>query len=508
MAKKNPPAPPATDTPIVYLRSVADLRQLESDAEFLNELLDAHAVGDVDRAAKCVIAALPAMQDSNLADATVGLVHNMGVEEGRFPASYKKMLCLAVDFGLPEYAYNAANRLMDGPRSIRTYKKAEKYYKIAMGFNERPDLQAAAHVNYCVIIRDGLLSGTPDWPAAVEIYETAARMGLVKAMFNAANVSSWLAYRGDRTYGERAAYWLKYALDYRASHKPSLDMEPPAKLEEVFEQCMVLLSGLHIDARFDGAMLEEGIRWAREAAERGNDHARHNLGIGHIHRIRGMTTKPSKSPGGNWRSVLSQMDWRFKGRLRHESVSVPTSPVELETMKIDWLTVELDDGSQFPLFVTHSPCLPAFEGLDLLEFAARDLAKRHPGGFFLVSRRGYFVFHGEDSHTPIHVWQNGRLRMQTLWMGSSPEVVLQHTREGVEFLDSRFGTWTCMIPIAVNALDEGFVVAAHATPAQPWVGVGADWCLPYVDESQLYKLSIYIDTDEADPTRKRAYLVG
>lgn len=504
---KHPPVPPATDDPIVYLRTISEKRERDKEVDFLSELLDAHKAGDVDRAAKCVIAALPGITGSKLAQSTVSLVNYLAAELDHYPTSLRTLLCKAVDAGLNEFAYNAANHLMAAAKSVTAYKKAERYYKIAMAYDKDPAIQAAAHVNYCPLIRDGLISGTPDWPAAVEIYEVAARMGLVKAMFNAGNVCSWLAYRGDVNYGARAAYWLKAALDYRATGKPSLDMETPAQLDEVFADCMFVLSALNIDVKFEEAELEEGIRWAREAAERGNSSARRNLGIGYIRRIMSMTDKPSKSPGGNWRAVLTHMDWKFSGRLRTEKVAVPVGPRKVAHMKVDWLTVELNNGSQLPLFVTHGPCLPAFNGLELMTLAAEQLADRHPDGFFLLSRRGYFVFRKEGSHTPIHVWKDGQLSMQALWMGSSPEVVLRHARDEVDFLDARFSTWTCMIPIAVNALDEGFVVAKDVTFEQPWVGVGDQWCLPYVDEAQLLKLGLLVEDDDNAPGGKRAWIL-
>jgi TPR repeat protein len=505
MAKKSLPVPPTTDNPIVYVRTRAETRTHENENDFLKELLDAQGTEDVDRAAKCVKAALPAIADRKLADAMVAIVHIMATDSRCYPTSFKALLCAAADHGFLDYAYNAANHLMDGAKSVAAYKKAERYYKLAMAYEGHPGTQAAAHVNYCAIVRDGLISGVTDWPAAVEIYETAARMGLVKAMFNAGNVSSWLAFKGDRAYGARAAYWMKYALDFRAAGKPGLDVETSAELENVFVQCMTVLSALHIDAHFDGANLEEGIRWAREAAGKGSHSAQSNLGIGYIHRLMRMRAKPSKSPGGNWRAVLTQLDWRFTGRQRAESVAVPVEAGETIPIKIDWLTVELTDGTTMPLFVANYPCLPAHNGLELINYLAARLAERHPDRFFLLSRKAYFVQTPTGSHTPIHVWHNGRLHRQTLWVESSPELVIQHAQDGVRFLDERYGTWTCMIPIAVNALDEGFVVAADASPDLLWVGVGDPWCLPFVDEENLIELGVFLKTDENQ--QKRAYIL-
>lgn len=343
MAKKPTrelPAPPATDNPILLLRSMSTRKELA----FLAEILDAHEACDVDRAAECVIGALSSTMEREIVNSMLGLVNNLAHETDHYPKSVNAMLCKAADAGFHKYAYNAANQIMAGAKTRKAYREAERYYKLAMAFEENPGMQAAAHVNYCPIVRDGLISGTPDWPAAVEIYEIAARMGLVKGMFNAGNVCSWLAGRGDKAYGERAAYWFKFALDVRASGKSTLDMETPAELEEVFEQCMVGLSACHIDSQFDGADLEEGIRWAKVVADRGNEHGRHNLGVGYMRRLATLAAKPEGSPGANWRSVLSKMDWRFEGEIVSQTLMLPSGSRKRVPMDVDKLIVEFEDG--------------------------------------------------------------------------------------------------------------------------------------------------------------------
>lgn len=483
MDKNRPPTPPHTDNPIIILRSLS----LHAEHEFLGELLTAHKAGDVDRAAKCATAVLSSTMSRDTVNAMVGVVNNLAYEKNYYPPSVTVLLCKAADSGFHEYAYNAANHLMDGPENPKTYQEAERYFKMAMAFSEKPELQAAAYVNYCPLIRDGLISGTPDWPAAVTLYETAARMGLVKAMFNAGNVSSWLAARGDREYGARAAYWFQQALAVQENGTSTLDMETPEELGEVYAQSMVAMSALHIDAKFDGAQLEEGIRWAKAAIKRGAAEARQNLGVAYIRRLRNLAAAPG-SPGANWRSVLSQMDWQFSGS--PTTICVAAGAADGTSEQVDMLTVELSDGTTMPLFVTHEACLPALGGLELLTEIGIALVDRYPDGYFLLSRKALFMQQGEASYTPIYVWHDGKFTRQALWMGSSPDVVLQHAAEGVEFLDERFGTWTCMIPIAVNVLDEGFVVAKKAELGLPWVGAGGGWCMPFLDEGQLSKVGI------------------
>jgi hypothetical protein len=490
MTKKRPPAPPVATNPIVVKPSMSEVERLA----VLDELLQAHGDGNVDRAAKCVIEALSTKMERELVESLVSVVNNMAHEEDSYPPSLATMLRKATDAGFHEFAYNAANQIFEAAKSIKQYREAEAYFKIAMAFKENPALQAAAYVNYCPIVRDGLISGKPDWPAAVEIYETAARMGLVKAMFNAGTVCGWLADKGHEAYGARAAYWYNHALEHRASRKPSLDMESLQELEESeYARCMVALSALNIDARFAGADLEEGIRWAREMASRGDHHALNNLGIGRIRRLVRLVAKPQNSPGANWRTVLVQLDWRFKGEVETRAISLGKEGRRRIELRVDHVLVEMADGSTMPLFVTHDACLPCDDGFELLSIIAQTLEKQHPTGFFLLPRKALFVELKGRSCTPIYAMHKGRLRAQALWASGSPDLVLQHAQEGIEFPDERFSNWTCMVPIAVNALDEGFVVAAETKFEQPYVSVGEPWRMPFVDKDKLLDLRIVLE---------------
>ena len=186
------------------------------------------------------------------------------------------------------------------------------------------------------------------------------------------------------------------------------------------------------------------------------------------------------------------MDWEFNDGIQPLSVRSPAGPEEGALTLVDSLTVKLADGTVIPLFAIHDPCLPEFGGLELLSGIAFVLADRHPAGYFLVSRKALFIQKGERSFTPIYVWYDGKFSRQALWMGGSPDQVLQNARAGVEFTDERFGNVNCMIPIAVNVLDEGYVVAEVAKPELPWVGVGEPWRMPFFDRSQLAKLRIAI----------------
>lgn len=488
MPKSRTPSPPETNNPIVYLQSQAALRQ---EWEFLDEFLTACDVKDVDRAARCAISAISAPRERSLVIAMTSVVNNLAHEEDSWPKSVTEMLCKASDAGFHEFAYNAGNRLMEGAKSVKRYREAERYYKLAMAYADEPEMQAAAHVNYCSIIRDGLISGKPDWARAVEIYETAARMGLVKGMFNAGNVSAWLANQGDREYGARAVYWFEQAIEFHAAQKPKLDFETWAELDEVIDACVLELSACHIDSKFDGADLDEGIRLARQLADKGHAHGRHNLGVGYTNRLTALSVQPQATPGANWRAVLSQMDWTFSG-----DVTTRTHHIHIAELRrtvyatVDRILVDVGRGRTLPLFVTHEHCLPFTGGLTLLEIIANALVQQNPEGFFLVSRKAVFVPVDRRVFTPIYVFHDNEFSQQSLWLGCSPSQLIEQARADVDFLDKSCGASNCILAIAVNALDEGYVVARDASLGQPYVDVGDGYCLPYLDKHQLPALGI------------------
>lgn len=460
----------------------------------MDEFIEAHEAGDVDRAAKFVISALATTMARPMVDSLVGMVNDRAVQQGQFPPSVTVMLRTATDKGFHEYAYNAASQLMATATTPKDYREAEAYFKVAMDDEANPAMQAAAHVNYCPIIRDGLISGKPDWPAAVEIYEKAARMGLVKGMFNAGNVCLWLSEKGDKAYGKRAAYWYKHAMEHRASGKPSPDKESAQGLEDtVYVNCLVNLSGMHIDATVEDADLEEGMRWARELADRGAPIGLNNLGVGRIRRLARLTTSPQNSPGAHWRAVLEQLDWKFAGGLETMTVLLSKSGKRRIETQVDHLSLEMADGTTMPLFVTHEACLPAHGGIEMVGFIAKALSKQHPERFFLVTRKAFFIEVNGRSCTPIYVMHKGELSVQAIWASGSPELVLEHAQDGVAFPDKRFSNWNCMIPIAVNALDEGFLVVDNTNFGQPYVSVPEPWRMPFVSKAKLLDVKIILE---------------
>lgn len=481
MTKKNPPTPPASDDPIIVLRSHAS----EARIDLLEQLLELHDSKDVDGAARCALVLLGSSVAGEMGRSIAGLVNNLAHEQRNFSTAVTAVLRKAADLGHDEFAYNTANQIMGTAKTVDEYRDAEAYYKLAMSYSANPALQAAAHVNYCPIVRDGLITGVPDWPAAVEIYEAAGRMGLVKGMFNAGNVCSWIAGKGDASYGARAAQWFSAALGCRSSQKKTLDFESAEELAEIFDSCTVALSALHIDDLFEGANLEVGLQLAKSVAARGSAMAIQHVGVGHTRRLEELKAQPGASPGANWRTVLSQLDWGFCEEFQVIKARGPYGPEAL-----DMLSVITSDGGRVPLFVMHDACLPMAGGSELILEVGASLVERGFCPFFLLPRKALHLQVGHLSHSPVYVGLDGTLSQQSLWMTCTPDLVLENARKKVTFPDARFGNSSCMIPIALNALDEGFVVARDAVFRQPYIEVGDGFCMAYVDTANLVQFGI------------------
>lgn len=460
----------------------------DEQLKLLDDFSIAFDAKDLSRATQLAMAALSARVEEDtlgaLLDAVVHLA-SLYEESAPPPPDLQELLCRAVRYGFSRFAYSAANSVMENAKSVAEYQDAEQYFKIAMAYAENPAIQAAAYVNYCPIIRDGLISGEPDWPRSIEIYEVAAKMGLVKAMFNAGNMCVCMANKGAREYGDRAAYWFKHAIAVRDAAAPTLDLDLPEVLAGVFEQCEVGLMDLHIYGAFAGADETEGISRAKALAARGNPHAAYSLGAVYTRRLKHLASAPKHSPGANWQMVLAMLDWRFEGIPREERVILATPSGETTEVALDRLTVRCKDGRRVPLYVAHHACLPVSGGQRLLQVLAKAVSGSISEDFFLLPRKARFQANGDASHTPIYVRQGPMLSQQALWLGCGPEDVLQNASDKVDFLDPRFGVENCWISIALNALDEGLVVAGNAVTQQPYVNVGESWCMPFFSQENL-----------------------
>ncbi|CAN7782468.1 hypothetical protein LJR175_008219 [Variovorax sp. LjRoot175] len=462
----------------------------------LLDVFDAVDEGRFDDAARLASDALDKSPlERTLLSAMVAYVDSKAVLANRFTAAVGRLLRKATDRGFHEFAYNAANKVMESARKVSDYEVAARYYQIAMAFGDEPRTQAAAHVNFCPIVRDGLITGEKDWPGAVEIYEKAAKMGLIKGMANAGNVCLWLTSAGrEAEYGDRAARWFVTAIDHFEERRPRVDMESDAELEEVITNCRLNLAGMDIDRTYSGASLDRGISVVQELARLGHPIGKDYLRVGLRNRLEAIAENPGDSPGANWRIVLTALGWTIDEEIRVERYEAPFARrARGRTRRVDRLLVELESKSKFPLLVVHDPCIPQDGGIEMLRSIAEQAQRNHPDGFFLLCRKAYFIENEGSIYTMIFAQLPGReLYLASLWDGATPDELVQQYKDGVQFGDPAFGEKNCMISIAVNALDEGLIIAQDASRYMRYVEVGSGLRMPFVREENLLDLGIVL----------------
>lgn len=399
------------------------------------------------------------------------------------------------------YGYSLAN-VLAGSSRIEDRREAERIFLHLIESSTTPKAQAASLVNYAPLIRDGVLSGQKDWPAAVAIYERAAKMGMVLAMFNAANVSRWIADEGDRSYAQRAAYWFQYALDYVQAGRPTLDFNGEETMREVLSQCRKGLAALHIDNLIPGADVNTGIALLDGLAESGDETAAQFRQIGYRNRLSRLRARPQAVPAANWQSVFRAMGWQVDAKLFPPK---PLPGVDGLTATCFRVGVEPGKRTRITVVVMNDPVLPMHRGDDVLDVAATVLGEQfRDEGMILLDAKAVF---GENEGT-VFVPCRVQLPGGGLWLAAlaphmtSPLPLLQQAREETYLgTDPRYGAGNAMLAIAYNALSEGMAPAEAlaATPTPPWVRVGT-WCMPFFSEDILPSLGIRLPSSPS-PSR-------
>lgn len=99
----------------------------------------------------------------------------------------------------------------------------------------------------------------------------------------------------------------------------------------------------------------------------------------------------------------------------------------------------------------------------------------------MLCRKAYFIENEGSIYTMIFAQLPGReLYLASLWDGATPDELVQQYKDGVQFGDPAFGEKNCMISIAVNALDEGLIIAQDASRYMRYVEVGSGLRMPFV----------------------------
>lgn len=160
--------------------------------------------------------------------------------------------------------------------------------------------------------------------------------------------------------------------------------------------------------------------------------------------------------------------------------------------RVGLLHVELQRKAKFPLLVVHDHVFRRDSGLELVRSIAAQAQKNPSRRLLLALSEGLLRRVGGNAYTTILQLPGRELYLASLWYGATPDRLVQQCTDGVQFGDPEFGEDNCMISIAVNALDEGLIIAEDASPHMRYVEVGSGLRMPFVKEENLFDLGIVL----------------
>lgn len=407
----------------------------------------------------------------------IGAIMDLAHFKNCFGGDVLSMTAKAVDVGLTAFAYNVANQLYLTAKSPDDYEQSEHYYKIAIEYAEDDSSKAAAFVNYCPIVRDGLITGKRDLIKAIEIYEEAAKLGLVIGMFNTANVCQWLDEPAKSAYREKALYWLNAAINHVTSNKKLLGMDSAESCKAILNTSRFMIGTIHGNVNFEQADPNAGITALKAfVASNTNEELGRawHLDQCYARRIAALDKPVENTPVNRWRLILNALDWET------------TTPCQLNDFGDYFYTSGSGEPkNQIAVFVGKGFFEPGktnslIENLKLTRLAAETRA------IIALSPFGAFKSKEGDSFVAVTVIHNAKVTLAAIRAGMTPEQVVQNAENGVEFYDKRHASCSCVIPIAINKLMTGAPLNKAFNYEAPFI-VAGEWNVPWEGDMTALK---------------------
>lgn len=425
----------------------------------------------------------PGLSDNFLQKMILDQISDIAVMNGIKGPGIESMWASAAEFGYYIMAYNAANEIYQNAKSIDDYKLASRYYHIAFEKVKSPRILASAITNYAAIIRDGNITGKKDFLGAIELYEKAAEMGLVNAMFNAGNVLLWLVEAGQTTYAERAEKWFLRIIDVVESGTESVDLGGEEERRGTLRRAHLRLASMHLHDQLKHA--------SRDAFDQiiakypGDDYAEWLVKSSHQKRLSHATLVPGANAGENWASVLQLNGWTVKSCKLFKLGNITGHSLEISCDSAI-------DGTMFMMVFDHfthneiDPDLDAF-------YIALEHSELNDIPVFFAGTKGFFISVQNEMYSVIHVANNGKEVLVPIWAGATSSEVFDLVFQPPEsrFVSGREDPNNC-IPRLINALDEGITLDGTGLPNAIWIGADDVLCFPIhrADEPDRHGLTI------------------
>lgn len=420
---------------------------------------------------------LPVVQELNTKDTksidgtmiytVITAIGNTSAFKNDFTGNVVAMLKKAVDIGAQILAYNVANALMIWAKTPDDFSEAERYFNIVINNSLDRSEKAAAIVNSAVIVRDGLITGKKDYAEAIRLYEQAGELGQVTGMFNAANVSSWLAHKGDVKYYAHMEYWLQRMLDRVGGGVPLLDSDNHPGLDSMINNARIMLGQLNIFGKASNPKPIYGILLYRMVTSWGCYDPRRDYDIAYSHKIAQLSRPANEKAIDCWSYVLDAMDWRI-GHLNNFDGNMGT------------IEIVLDEEESISLIVLNNQILG--EELNkitpyLNEFVGR--MKGHGLNRYLITQNvAMYYDHGGQIYTPIIAVNGSGARIISIYPGMTTKELTSAIEGTTPFIDGVSYSSTAALPIAINLLQGGGSVIDNAGNAISISKIGV-WSVPH-----------------------------
>ena len=472
------------------------------------------AEGDLNEGLRVAIQALKTGQRATLlGKVSTLLVIERSMKEAHDPKLLRELLELGSEAGWSECSYNLANSIAGGwsdtERNVSSQwppreevATVDRLYAKVMAHKEEPDgvnndeLRSAAMVNRAALIRDGLLTGVEDWPAAVKLYEQAAELGNVVGAFNAGNVSAWLSEKGERAYAARSAKWYRRAIEMVEAGAIKPTHTSPENAKQMAESARGSLAHMVLD----GVISAEGDPVLKRITA---EHEATCTRAGHGGRVRRFTERvkaatgaAAATPAGNWLRAFTLLGWKCPGvgsveRSLFEDPTRGGNSVRLETVVFP----KQVGGQQIKLVVVWDACLPVDDGFARIEAALKHVRGKDESSYLLgVGRKAVIKVHEGYEFTPAWLVKPGEVKSTMVSIGGAstgPMDLVEQATKGRAFASSPGdASLDYEFAIAVNTLDAGVPAARTWDPGTVnWVGVGGfemkEWRMPYYDYLEL-----------------------
>ena len=458
------------ETEALYLQMLEELTELEASvnpqAQLWHQAVKLLNAMDIDLAAlKAAQACGPGLLDDHLADFVLNAISDQAVVNNISGPGIEAMWTRAAEFGRHDLAYNAANKLMDSAQTPSQYKLAARYYQRAIQNTPNVSVKASAITNYACIIRDGLITGHKDWLGAVALYEQAAQLQLLTAMYNAGNVLLWLVEGGEHHYADRAAEWFKKVIEYVATGQPTVDIGGEDLRRDMAMRANLRLASMVVFRFIKGADPEAAIGVVAPYLAT-NDYARWLVKKVYEYRLISSYVEPGHSAADNWAAILQLNGWLLKSSTPFDNGII--GGVEAKGHVLEF---QQEEGESLTLVVIDAFTHPQFDALEVLKMLGSGLSTEMNCPIFMAGSKGFFVDVDGQNFSILHAAVADEFSLVPIWPGMSISDVLHALGEPVNrrFSDSRTDECNC-IPILVNALDEGLHLDGKGIPCAIWLG--------------------------------------